>query len=261
MVSWLPVGTIIVVLVSVWYILLLILQNHRHDNIHDVIVISPGGGGTTYVMQQLKKHSGLYINHVDDRDGLKHISIDRKQIIDDISPRRILYIFNDPALAIESHFRRKWPQTQLNKLGNPYHLQYLDSDGGKERFYNDCMAHNKDMYGIQRQFEFMVSGEIPCPVMCIDFVQFDRVRNEIASFLNIPVRRLDSVQVSTRNSSKHDLPAQYKTIYNSVYTTMKQYHGVVISPTLNVRHKTSLHFVTYGDSTFRRSRERIVQEV
>ena len=227
---WICVLTIVVVVVCiVWAIGLCIIPIKL-----DVLVVSPGGGGTTYVMGQLKAHTNLRMNSISDRDRLKHISFTRISNIRRVAPKRILYLFNDPALAIESHFNRKWAQVQLDKLGNPYNLDYLDLKDGRQRFYTDCVDKGVDMYGIEQQFTVMTSGKLPCPVMCVDFAQFETVRTTVADFLGISSDQLQAIRTHKRNSSNVKMPTKYKEVYDSLYSRMKQFHGTVVQPRGNM---------------------------
>jgi hypothetical protein len=165
---------------------------------------------------------------VHDNDGLKHVSFHKLKEIHKASPKKIIYLYNDPALAIESHFRRKWAQTQIDKHGNPHKLHDLDYNDGKATYYTMCINTGRDLYGIEEQFNFMLSGYVPCPVLFIDFAQLDT--KKIADFLDIPQSLLVTLHNKKRNSNKSKLPAQYQRIYNNLYQKMKRSHGTIIHP-------------------------------
>ena len=91
--------------------------NKKHIN---VLVVGAGGNGQTYFMKFLKKNS-ININHINDRDKLKHLSSPDK-IKKNIKIDKCIFLYNDPYLCVLSHYKRNWARAQCNKLGNPYKL-------------------------------------------------------------------------------------------------------------------------------------------
>lgn len=79
-----------------------------------------------WIIYYLLKNTDLKINDINDKDTLKHISFNRKIELNNVNCEKIIYLYNDPLLAIKSHFRRNWAINQLKKHGNPHKLKEAD---------------------------------------------------------------------------------------------------------------------------------------
>ena len=205
----------------------------RYPKNLDCIVASAGGGGTTYLLNYLHEHTSLRTNDLVNYDGLKHPS---RKLLDTIymaNPRKVLYVFNDPALAIESHFRRGYVPSLLANLDNPHNLTYMNGIDAKKHYYADVSVQRMDLFGIENQFDFVTSGELPCDVLCIDFPRLNDqdTRDRVAEFLEIPVQSLSTIHVrASRHSDTKHLPTEYVNVYSALYAKMKKMHGIIVHP-------------------------------
>ena len=82
-----------------------------------VWVVSPGGVGCSYFIKRLQA-KGIVTNDIGDRDGLKHMNAPAGSKYEENMKRfdKIVYVYNDPLLAIQSHYRRGWPFVQHKKI-------------------------------------------------------------------------------------------------------------------------------------------------
>lgn len=80
----------------------------------DLLVVGIGGNGQTYFMEYLLQNN-FRLNNLLDYDGLKHISCPSKLSVEH-KKCKIIYIYNKTFDAVCSHYRRKWPILQMNKI-------------------------------------------------------------------------------------------------------------------------------------------------
>ena len=147
---------IILVILLFFFIFNYCSKEYLDNKRYDALIISPGGGGTTYFLKYLKKYTNLQFNDTNDLDGLKHMSFNKEQKINSVNCDKIIYIYSDPKLAIDSHYRRKWSKIQLLKLGDPYHLKNTIND--KNSLKKQVIQKKKDVYGIEKQFDFFLKN-------------------------------------------------------------------------------------------------------
>lgn len=108
-----------------------------------ILVVGSGGNGQSYFMKFLRKNK-IEINDEHDRDNIKHLPSPKFLNITD-KKIRIIFLYNHPYMAIQSHFRRGWGYKQLTKLGNPYNLKPNDLDNIKS-FNEKIIQHKKKIY-------------------------------------------------------------------------------------------------------------------
>jgi hypothetical protein len=218
---------ILLLLLFLFFILNFSFKENFDTKKYDALIISPGGGGTTYFLEYLNKHTNLKYNDIHDKDGLKHMSFNKENKINNVNCDKIIYIYSDPKLAIDSHYRRKWPKQQLLKLGDPYHLKNTNND--INIFKNSVIEKNRDMYGIEKQFDFFLNNQnLNKKILFIDFYNITNTKNKIANFLNIDKHLLDGLSINKRESTYNDNePPEYIEIYKNLYEKMKQYDGYI----------------------------------
>ena len=220
--------------IAIIIIIILILYKKKTEHYsaskkYEFLIISFGGGGTTYLMHNLHDIKKLNTNSPYDYDGLKHISYNRLDKLNKVNCDKILFLFNDPLLAIESHFRRDFKDRQLKKLGDPHGIGDIVLD--KTKYHNEVIKQGKDLYGCKEQFEFFAqNNKINKSVMFIDFNSIPKYKYKIAKYLKINVSLLDDISVKKRHSNhdKNNIDDNYKKIYKSLYDEMKKYDGVIV---------------------------------
>lgn len=191
----------------------------------DVLIMSPGGAGTTYFIQYIKQYTSLKVNDYRDVDGLKHISMGHLNRLCDAQPQKIIYLFNDPALTVESIFRRGWQSYHAPKLGGDSRITKTMT---KESYYDMCIDEKHDIFGIERQFSFLMSAQLPCPMFCADFSKIDV--KKLSAFLQVDCQVFDALKLKPRHCSKNHLPDTYQRIYTNLYHNMSKMHNQVVLP-------------------------------
>lgn len=191
-----------------------------------VWVVSFGGVGCSYTLAQLAK-SKISTNHQDDSDGLKHlyspVSTKYSEQIDKVD--KIIYIYNDPLLAILSHIKRGWLFEQHRKItgakitGNPAVLtddvckNYID-------FEKHTLAMNNDQFGCSIHFEQWYNYEHKKPILFIDF-RDKTFEHQIQTFINTPVKFELKQRTSNKNRCKADIIAVYDDIDTGIKTKIQ----------------------------------------
>jgi hypothetical protein len=194
---------------------------------YDALIISPGGGGTTYILEYLYDHTNLRYNDIHDKDRIKHMSFDKENEINNIDCGKIIYIYGDPKLAIDSHYRRNWPKKQLLKLGDPHDMKNRIND--KQNFVKQVAEKKYDLYGIEKQFDFFLnSNNLNKKILFIDFYNIKNTKNKIAAFLKIDEKVFDDLHIKERASHYDNNENQkYIEVYEKLYEKMKQYDGYI----------------------------------
>lgn len=216
----LPIILLMIVVVSIWCIMNRDTEHYRDTKKYDVLVISAGGGGTTYFMDYLSKNTNLKMNDINDKDTLKHISFDREDKLNNVDCDKIIYLYNDPLLAIKSHFRRDWAFNQLRKHGNPHNLRE-DEVKDINSFLEKTEMHNRDLYGIKEQYDFYMNGNINKNIMFINFNNISKSKDKIAGFIGVDEKIFDDFEVRSRNSNNKDIDSHvinkiYKELYDKI---------------------------------------------
>ena len=155
------------------------------------------------------------------------MSFNKEQKINSVNCDKIIYIYSDPKLAIDSHYRREWAKDQLLKLGDPYHLKNTIND--KNSLKKQVIQKKKDVYGIEKQFDFFLkNNNLNKKILFIDFYNITNTKDKIANFLKIDKHSLDSLRINTRAStySNHN-DFEYNQIYKNLYEKMKRYDGYI----------------------------------
>lgn len=218
---------ILVILLFLFFIFNYSSKEYFDNKRYDALIISPGGGGTTYFLEYLKKNTNLQCNDTYDLDGFKHMSFNKEHKINSVNCDKIIYIYSDPKLAIDSHYRREWAKDQLLKLGDPYHLQNTIND--KNSFRKQVIQKRRDVYGIEKQFDFFLkNNNLNKRILFIDFYNIRNTTDKIANFLKIDKHSLDGLRINTRASTYSNYnDFEYNQIYKNLYEKMKRYDGYI----------------------------------
>lgn len=199
-----------------------------------ILVVGPGGSGQSYFMQFLNgllrytykerleyiKHQPLITNCIINKDRLKHLpSPENLKVKID----KCIYIFGDPYLSMMSHFRMGW----VYALGNPYNL---DPEVLKDyhKYMPISNSHNKDMLGIEFQFDNWSTIPTPFPILFLDFSLILDQKIQIENFLERKLN-FDTFAYRPRLSQKNkdDLSVIYDNLYakmqNISYIKNQQY--------------------------------------
>ena len=196
-----------------------------------VWIVSFGGVCCTHLITALRKENYV-TNQCNDKDRLKHLpspeSTEYTQNIDKYD--KILYVYNDPLLAILSHFRRKWvheAHTKINKtpsLSSSICKQYSS-------FENHTILTGSDVFGCKTHFDEWYSFKHKTPILFVDPRDPD-VEKHMQAFLGISV----PFNLTSRRSSKSGCKDQMITIYDnldkSIQTKIRQWNETTTQTTL-----------------------------
>jgi hypothetical protein len=183
----------------------------------DVLIVGAGGNGQTYFMEFLQKN-GFNINKLDDSDKFKHMCSPSK--IHNLNfINRIIFIYNKPYEAIQSHYRRKWSFIQMQKLGNPYCFNEDQIDTLQK--YNELVIKNKlDLFGIEYQFYNWYKSRDLLPILFMDFNEVLDQKHILNAFLK---KELDYsiFNYAHRNCVDSENPV-IKQLYQKLYYDIKE---------------------------------------
>lgn len=175
----------------------------------NVLVVSPGGMGCTFTIKALST-IGLTMNNHRDGDGLKHHFDPSDSRYSVFGPDRVIYIWNDPLIAVMSLNRRGWLTEQRRKLTGRMDEYCL------AKLWNETISCGRDSYGIEDHFMSWRQQRL-WRTCFIDFRHLHVERDRIASFLDLPSRVLECLEL--RERSQYDLsviPGQVKDIYRAL---------------------------------------------
>ena len=184
-------------------------------------IVSFGGVCCSHILQKLQQEPQLQTNSHGDGDGIKHLhspkSFKYSQTIDKFD--KIIYIYNDPLLAILSHFRRKWVYVQHKKILNP---PLLNESLCKnyERFENHTIKNGTDMFGCRSHFDEWYRFEHEKPILFVD-PRTTNFENQIQTFLGVPVKFNLKLRNSNKSKCKHDMISIYDEIDKYICTKIQ----------------------------------------
>jgi len=184
----------------------------------DLLIVGPGGVGCSYVLSKVNDELSIKANKKGDVDGLKHLSSPNK-LKRQFIVKKALFIFNDPLLAVKSHFRRKWQAYQINKLGNPNKFntkKKLSYPAFCKEVENKCT----DVFGIEYQYDNWINEYKDFPVMFAHFPDIKNNSNIISKFTGIKKSFFDNFQIKKRKSKEGDESELVKKVYEDLYNKM-----------------------------------------
>ena len=187
-----------------------------------ILVVGSGGNAQTYFMEFLKKNN-VHINDSQDKDGLKHIAnpknINKKKLT---SIDKCIFLYNDPCKAILSFFKKKWQWNQIKKLSNPYSLT-KENVKDLNTFSQLLKKENKDLFGIEYQFENWINNELGIPVYFLDFNRVLKEKDILDTFVD---KKLDYGQFSNMSFIRYlrlkhsDMDNSVRNIYQELYKSI-----------------------------------------
>ena len=187
-------------------------------------VISFGGVCCSHIIKQLEK-SNIHTNLYGDFDKLKHLhspnSTKYSQQIDKFD--KIIYIYNDPLLAILSHFRRNWVFKQHGKINKKPLLKASVCNSYLE-FEKHTISTGKDVFGCSTHFEEWYNYEHKKPILFID-IRDENFEHQIQSFLNTPVKFEFEKRNTNKTICKDDMIAIYDDVDTKIKNKIKLLHN------------------------------------
>lgn len=198
---------------------------HTVGDKNRLLIIGSGGNGQTYFMNFLKKNN-VGINKINDEDGLKHRNkyggwrSDLGYLFDEKVFTKCIFLYNHPYYSIQSHMRKgeKSMLIQSKKLGNPYSLE--SKHYNKQIFKQLTINCNRDIFGIENQFNNWVEERIPIPILFLDFTQIVTQKNILNNFLETELN-YDLFEYKERKSTSN-IDNDLFIIYDQLFKEMQR---------------------------------------
>jgi len=182
-------------------------------------VVGWGGVGQSYVM---KKLGDALLNCIYDSDGEKHSPVlpkNRPHSRDYSTPT--LYIYGDPMMTIQSHYRRNWANNQAHKISR-----------GKFGLH-----HSQALPSSLSEYEKKV-----CKTQ-VDYFDFLSHAKEWAAKPNVVLMTLEDlarinffdIKLKNRTSDPSGSPQAYADFYNKIYEEVNSLNRVDHTDLLNLK--------------------------
>lgn len=185
---------------------------------YDLLVISPGGSCQTYIMNEIikQKPDNYYTNDINDVDNLKDLSSYKNSVITCNKIKRVLYIFNNTLLSIQSHFNRNWYKMQYRKISKfeDFNENHLFDD--ENLLFNEVIKTNKDISNISKHFYNWI--DYPNNIYFLD-ASSDYNEQELALFLGFNLKLNFDNKVRTNHKI---LTMNIKNFYNDIDKNIKK---------------------------------------
>ena len=186
----------------------------------DVIIYSPGGVACTTIFYSILESNTILLNDKEDKDGLKHLPFPQNGIA-----KKAIYIMNDPLLAVLSHYRRDWADIQMEKLNN-----YKYKDYSLEKLLETTETENRDLFGIETQFNNYIQSNVDYPIMFVYFKNISKNKKKICTFLDIKPDTFDNFQIIDRNCKKDRMSSKVLKIYEKLNQKFLDYDTYILKP-------------------------------
>ena len=144
-----------------------------------LIVVGSGGNGQTYFMRFLIRN-GFQVNHLWHKDKIKHCR--HPKLIENRNITHCIFLYNDPYLAIKSHFRRGYQRFFKTWFGNPHNLsRYALTRFSRLRKLT--IEKQKEISGIEYQFNNWIDYKTEYPILFLNLNEVLEKKEEINIFL------------------------------------------------------------------------------
>jgi hypothetical protein len=182
-----------------------------------ILIVGPGGNGQTYFMNFLINNN-ININDVNDNDNLKHLSSPNN--LKNIDIEKCIFLYNHPYNCFMSHYRRNWGYCQSCKLGNP---NYFSNEmlNNFDLVKTLTIQNNKDIFGIEFQFNNWINIEKEFPILFLDFNEILMRKNIINIFLGKELN-YDIFNIKIRSFYDIKINKEIYEIYDKLYKNMKE---------------------------------------
>ena len=192
----------------------------------DILVVGIGGSGQSYFMTYLKNKS-FRLNDCSDKDGLKHISCPSK-LSEQHKKCKIIYVYNTSFNAICSHYRRKWPIIQMNKINN----QKTCKISKVEDFFTLTENDLQDHFGCKDHYLRWYKYDFPNGIYFLNLGKINK--DELSNFLKCDKSIFDNLVFEpSKRANYNGLKGKYP-LSNIMYTNIDNYfHALCIHKNLN----------------------------
>jgi hypothetical protein len=172
---------------------------------YGLLLVSAGGSGCTAIHKLLDKMN-VSKNNTNDEDYLKHLSSPQQNIYLMNNYKSVVYLYNDPLLAIISHYSRGWEIMQHKKLVDSPQKLCIDEISSIEKLQENTLKKQFDIFGVQQHF--------------LNWIELSEVRSNFAvvNFRNVSDVRLVFKQIIGKdiNYSIEERSLKSKTILKNL---------------------------------------------
>jgi len=193
----------------------------------DVCVVSFGGVCCSHVLQILNKNN-ITTNHLRDGDGLKHLYSPNTHKFNK-KIKKIIYVYNDPLLALLSHYRRHWPYQQHLKIRGNQKKVDKKTCNTYSKLEELTISNGQDVYGLEDHFNEWYKYKGNVPILFIDLRQSD-ANDVINKFLGSNV----TFDFKERNSNKTNCKSEMIKIYEELDTKIRDLINLKPKQTKNI---------------------------
>lgn len=197
---------------------------HYPRHLHITEFVSFGGVQSSLIMQWA--FHTLPCNWYNDGDGLKHIRPCRvPKVISyrELHLSRVVYLFDDPRIALLSLYKRSYQKPQLKKTRSCARPAVLTpqlkqaASNISEYFRNE----GGDIFGFEDHFEHWKRGaaELNVPVLFLRSSSVHRYLSELSCFLHLPIEDAAPValMVPPRETKLSDCTLQQGAVLNKTF--------------------------------------------
>ena len=162
----------------------------------DFLVVGTGGNGQTYFMQYLIEKS-FRINRIYDEDKMKHLSCPSK-LSDKHKELKIIYVYNKTFDSICSHYRRKWPIIQMNKIKNHNDCNF----SRVEEFFEFTERSLSDHFGCKDHFLRWYKYTYKNGIYFLNLNELNK--GELSKYMNCDSSIFDKLNFDSSKRNKYD---------------------------------------------------------
>lgn len=180
-------------------------------------VVSFGGVCCTHIIKQMQS-VGIVTNDAGNKDGLKHQYSPTCPKLQKLQTKyeKIIYLYNDPMLALISHFGRKWAHDQHRKiirkatLTRKHLLEFKILE-------SHTVKAGKDVFGLEEHFNEWFHFEHKKPIVFLD-VREEDFNERLNAFVGADV----PLHFGTRGSKKESCSEEMLRIYEALDDRIKE---------------------------------------
>lgn len=158
------------------------LNNKDFLNEYEVLIVSSGGCGCSYLNRAIQQKFDT--NPTSNIDQMKHLYCPTSHLLTYNKVDKIIFVYNDPLLAILSHFRRGWAVMQHKGIcPKEEHMDYSILET-KEKYFDYVKENKKDGFGIINHALRWRNYE---KCLFVDLRNIEKTEQQISDYLKINI--------------------------------------------------------------------------
>jgi hypothetical protein len=184
----------------------MILLNKNYFREYGVLIVSSGGCGCTYLNKAISKH--VDTNPLSNADHFKHLYSPKSHLLNFNKINKIIFVYNDPLLAIVSHFRRGWAVMQHKQI-SPIN-EHIDESilQNQHTYFRYVIKNKRDGFGIINHALRWKSFD---RCVFVDMRDITKTQNTISEYLNVDIK----LESKKRSSDLSKVPQEAVELYRA----------------------------------------------